>query len=102
MSQKILNDKEQKMETKDKLIEELHALNADAEKARLDYYARAIRLADEVVRNKNNIGDIRYVIADLIREYMEADERYTKAVDESIAACQHLAQRLSEERNGAE
>ena len=33
------------MEEKERMLEELHSLNAAAERARLDYYAKAIRLA---------------------------------------------------------
>ena len=88
------------MEDKERMLEKLHALNADAEKARLDYYARAIALADEVVRNRENIGDIRCVISGLISKYMEADERYTKAVDEATAACERFANCLRADRKG--
>ena len=88
------------METKDELIEEVRALSEAAEKARLDYYARAITLADEVVRNRENIGDIRCVISGLISKYMEADERYTKAVDEATAACERFANCLRADRKG--
>lgn len=82
------------MEEKERMLEELHSLNAAAERARLDYYAKAIRLADEVVRNKSNIGDIRDVIADLIREYEEADGCYTNAVAVATEACARLSQFL--------
>lgn len=83
------------MENREEILEQIQALSAAAEKTRRDYYAKAIRVADEAVRNKDNIGDIRYVIAGLIREYMEADERYEKAVSEVNAACERLKQCLN-------
>lgn len=88
------------MEDTNEICNELQKLNQAAQMAREDFYLKARTLADEVVRNKNNIGDIRNVIAGLIREYEEANERYTKAVDEATAVCQRLTKCLSEELYG--
>ena len=88
------------MENPNEILEQIQALSAAAENARMDYCAKAIALADEVVRNRENIGDIRCVISGLISKYMEADERYTKAVDEVNAACERLKQCINGKRKG--
>lgn len=82
------------MEEKDELIEEIRTLCADVESARWAFYAAAVRLADEVVRNRNNVGDIRNVIAGLIREYAEADDLYAKTAGEATEACERISQQL--------
>lgn len=88
------------MDDHNELIEEIRALSAEAEKARGEFHSAAVRLADAVLLNRNNAGDIRNAIAGEISAYTEADKRYTKAVSEVTAACARLSQFVSNRRKG--
>lgn len=88
------------MDKTEELLGEARALSAEAEKARGEFYAAAVRLADAVLCNRNNAGDIRNAISGEIGAYTEEDKRYAKAVAEATAAYARLSQFISNRRNG--
>ena len=88
------------MEETEKMLEELHALNTAAQMAREELCLKSIRLADEVVRCSLIMGDIRKVDDEEIRAYIEADERYSKAVDEATASAERLSLFLETDPRG--
>lgn len=90
MSQKILNDKEQKMETKHGILEEINTFIDEAETAIDDFYTSAISLAGYVARNSAAKHKQGGEIAEFIHAFIEADKRYTKAMDEATEACEIL------------
>lgn len=78
------------MEPKDQILKEVDAFTTAAEKAREDFQIRAIRLADAVVRNRDTIRDLKGSIGGYTCAFIEAQERYTKAVREVTEACVRL------------
>ena len=78
------------MKDRDEIIREVKAINADVEMARHKLNATAIRLAEAVLKNRDTIGDIRNLISKEIRDFIEAEEQYTKSRDEAAAACERL------------
>lgn len=74
-------------ETKGQILEELNAFLDAAEKARNHYYIEAVVLASLVARS----GAERCNIDKNIRAFIEADERYTKAVVNATCARARLS-----------
>lgn len=87
------------MEEKDELIEKMRELSAKAENARNEFYAAAVLLADAVVRNRDTIRDLNGAIGGPTCAFIDADERYTKALNEAMAACESISLRLFGPRN---
>ena len=86
------------MKDKDEILEEIRALREAKEKASKDFCIKAIRLADSCVRNRDTIRDLKGAIGGYICEFIEADERYDKAVNEFDAACERLRKCLKDGR----
>ena len=86
------------METKDEILKEVDAFTSAAEKARNDYYAKAVRLAASVAIDSAAIGKF----SEDVRAYLDADKRYTKAVTEATAACARLSRFLGGRKMVAE
>lgn len=82
------------MSDADKILEEVNALNAECARLRDEFKTCAVRLADEVVRKRDEAGDIEAMFGEQIRAYIEADRRYTKAVNEASEACERLTKFL--------
>lgn len=78
------------MKDADKILEEVEALNAEAARLREEFRTCAVRLADAVTLERHESGKIQDLFGEKIRAYMEADERYTEAVNEATAACERL------------
>lgn len=77
------------------LREDCRTLNNATEKARMELYAKALRLSDFIVKNRDNIRGINEdAIAKHIRAFIEADEKYGKAVLEATASSERLVRVL--------
>lgn len=72
------------------ILEEVNDLNAEAARLREEFKAKAVRLADAVVRNRHESGKLIEMFFNLINDYMEADDRYSAAVNEATDACERL------------
>lgn len=86
------------METKEEILEELNAFLDAAEKARREFYAKAVRLASCVAAECNGMGEF----ADEIRAFVKADERYGKAVVDATCAHARLSRFLETDHKGGE
>ena len=82
------------MKDKYKILEEIGALNAECARLREEFRACAVRLADAVTLARNESGKIGELFGEKISAYMEADARYTKAVNEATAACERLTKSI--------
>ena len=78
------------MKDANKILEEVNALNAECVMVREAFRTCAVRLADAVTLARHESGKIQDLFGEKIRAYMEADERYTAAVNEATAACDSL------------
>ena len=85
------------METKDELIGKVRAISAAAEAretAREELFTKSLQLADAVLAHRGALREFAGLISGEIRAFIEADERYARAVNESIKANQCFSQCL--------
>ena len=83
------------METKDELIGKVRAISAAAEAretAREELFTKSLQLA--VLAHRGALREFAGLISGEIRAFIEADERYARAVNESIKANQCFSQCL--------
>ena len=78
------------MKDADKIIEEVEALNAECARLREEFRTCAVQLADAVTISRHESGKIQDLFGEKIRAYMEADDRYSAAVNEATSACERL------------
>ena len=76
------------------ILEEVNALNAECARLREEFKTYAVRLADAIVKERFNVVTPQELCGEQIRAYMEADDRYTKAVNEATAACERLTKSI--------
>ena len=80
------------METKHGILEEINTFIDEAETAIDGFYGCAISLARYVAMNSAAKHKQGGEISEFIHAFIEADKRYTKAMDEATEACERLYQ----------
>ena len=86
------------MRSPDELLDEARALNEAAqtarETAREELFTKSLQLADALLAHRGALRELAGLISGEIRAFIEADERYARAVNEAIKANSHFSQCL--------
>lgn len=86
------------MNDANKILDEVNALIAKAQELREAFSACAVRLADEVVRNRFDSGSIQEMLGEQLRAYIAAKMRCTENVNKTTDACERLTKCLRDSR----
>ena len=73
---------------------------AGDETAREELFTKSLQLADALLAHRGALRELSGLISGEIRAFIEADERYARAVNEAIKANSHFSQCLYGQHKG--
>ena len=92
------------MRSPKELLNEARALNEESrtarETAREELFTKSLQLADAVLAHRGALREFAGLISGEIRAFIEADERYARAVNEAIKANSNFSQCLYGQHKG--